>query len=156
MTVTTRTATPADLPILLTFEEAIIAAERPYDPTIADDPIHYYDLDRLIRSARSEVVVAEIDGQEGREIVGSGYVRIDEAEPFLRHRHHGYLGFMYVRPEHRGRGINRLVVEALERWAKGQGLTELRLEVFLHNRNAVRAYERAGFLEHLLEMRKPI
>ena len=152
MTATTRTATLADLPTLLEFEQGIIAAERPYDPTIADDPVHYYDLDKLIRSPDAEVVVAELDGQ----IVGSGYVRIDPAEPFLRHRHHGYLGFMYVRPEHRGRGINQRVIDALEQWAKARGLTELRLEVFLHNRSAVRAYKRAGFLEHLLEMRKPI
>jgi ribosomal protein S18 acetylase RimI-like enzyme len=152
MPVTTRTATTSDLPTLLAFEQGVIAAERPFDPTIADDPVRYYDFDRLLRSASAEVVVAELDG----EIVGSGYVRIDDAEPFLRHRHHGYLGFMYVRPEHRGRGINRVVIEALERWAKRRGLTELRLEVYLHNRDAVRAYERAGFTEHMLQMRKPI
>jgi ribosomal protein S18 acetylase RimI-like enzyme len=152
MPATIRTATEADLPTLRAFEQGVIAAERAFDPTIADDPVRYYDFDRLLKSRDSEVVVAELDG----EIVGSGYVRIDAAEPFLRHRHHGYLGFMYVRPEYRGRGINGLVVEALERWAKGRGLTELRLEVFLHNRAAVRAYERAGFTEHLLEMRKPI
>ena len=152
MSVSTRTATEADLPTLHAFEQGVVAAERAYDPTIADDPVRYYDFDRLLHSPDAEVVVAELDG----EIVGSGYVRIDAAEPFLRHRHHGYLGFMYVRPAHRGRGINRLVIAALERWARSRGLTELRLEVFLHNRDAVRAYERAGFTEHLLEMRKPI
>ncbi len=62
MPIVTRPATPADLSILLTFEQGIIAAERPYDQTLRPDPISYYDIGELIASPEAEVIVAELDG----------------------------------------------------------------------------------------------
>jgi len=40
----TRTATLEDLDTLLDFEQGVIAAERPLDPTIKKGDIHYYNL----------------------------------------------------------------------------------------------------------------
>ena len=42
-----RTATLDDLETLYRFEQGIILAERPFDPTLAKDPISYYDLKEL-------------------------------------------------------------------------------------------------------------
>ena len=50
MPITVRPATLADLPTLLRFEQGVIAAERPMDPTIQDGPIHYYDLNTMLTS----------------------------------------------------------------------------------------------------------
>lgn len=147
-----RRATAADLPTLLEFEQGVIAAERPFDPTLAPDPVHYYNFDKLLTSPECHLVVA-VDGEL---IIGSGYARIDPSDPWLRFRTHAYLGFMFVRPDYRGRGINRLVLDELEAWAKSRGLTELRLEVYDDNAPAMKAYERAGFTPYMLQMRKPI
>ncbi|MBC7747188.1 MAG: GNAT family N-acetyltransferase, partial [Methylotenera sp.] len=46
--ITIRKARPADLQKLLVFEQGIITAERSYDPTLKEDPIHYYDLEKMI------------------------------------------------------------------------------------------------------------
>ncbi|MEO6980937.1 MAG: hypothetical protein ABI113_21255, partial [Mucilaginibacter sp.] len=65
--ITTRAALPADLDILLSFEQGIIEAERPFDSTLKDGEIHYYDLGQMIIALDVEVIVAELDG----EVIGS-------------------------------------------------------------------------------------
>ena len=145
----TRSATVEDLDTLLQFEQGIVAAERPFDPTLKAGEIHYYDLKALILAPDSEVIVAT----SGQEIVGSGYAQIRLAKDYNAHDRFAYLGFMYVKPAFRGQGINGLVLEALTSWSRSQGITEIRLEVYAENAGAKRAYEKAGFTPNLLEMR---
>ena len=149
MPITVRPATLADLPTLLRFEQGVIAAERPMDPTIQDGPIHYYDLNKMLTSPHIHLVVAEANGT----LIGSGYARIDPSRHYLKHAQHAYLGFMYVEPAYRGKGVNQLVIDALNTWARSQNLTELRLDVYTTNENAIRAYEKAGFTPYLINMR---
>ncbi len=147
-----RIATMNDMDTLLLFEQGVIAAERQYDSTLKRDPINYYDLRALIESPDAEVVVAE----EAGEIIGSGYAHIKEAEVFLQHTHYAHLGFMYVKPAHRGKGVNSKIITALKQWAVSKSITEIRLEVYENNTNARKAYEKAGFAGHLLLMRMSI
>ncbi|MBO9152087.1 GNAT family N-acetyltransferase [Chitinophaga sp. GCM10012297] len=147
-----REATLKDLDVLLSFEQGIIAAERPFDSTIREGEVHYYDIAAMIYEPHISVVVAELDGQ----VIGSGYARIEEAKHYLKHPQHAYLGFMYVLPEFRGRGVNRAIVENLAGWARSRGITEIVLDVYDANEPAVRAYEKAGFTRHLLQMRMPV
>lgn len=147
--ITTRAALPADLDILLSFEQGIIEAERPFDSTLKDGEIHYYDLGQMIIAPDVEVIVAELDG----EVIGSGYARIMIPKSYLKHSRYCYLGFMYTKPEHRGKGVNNKVLEALKAWSLSQGIRELRLEVYHENQPALKAYEKAGFTPNLLEMR---
>ena len=104
-----RTASFADLPKLLEFEQAIIEFERPFDPTLKEGSISYYDLKGMIPANEVEVVVATDNGK----LVASGYAHIMESEIYLKHKKNAYLGFMYVVPEYRGMGINRKVVDRL-------------------------------------------
>ena len=134
------------------FERGIVAAERPYDPTLKNGDIHYYDLVQLIRSTSAEVLVAQVDG----EIVGSGYAKLLPAEPYQDFDTYAHLGFMYVKPEFRGRGINQLVLNGLISWAKGMGISEIRLEVYDGNMAAKTAYLKAGFTPNLLKMRMKV
>ena len=144
-----RTATLSDLGTLRSFEQGVIVAERPFDPQIKNDPVHYYDIEEMIAASHIEIVVAELDG----EPVGSGYARIENARHYLKHQQHAYLGFMYVKPQHRGRGINQKVIETLKQWAIYQNITELRLDVYDENIPAIKAYEKVGFKKHLIAMR---
>ena len=157
MSITIRPATTADLPTLLHFEQGVISAERPMDPTIQDGPIHYYDLDNMLSSPHIHLVIAEInDGASPGTPIGSGYARIDASRHYLKHTHHAYCGFMYIDPAHRGKGVNQLIIDDLKTWAHTQGLTELRLDVYPTNDAAIRAYEKAGFTPYLINMRMGI
>jgi len=144
-----RTALPEDLATLLTFEQDLILTERPMDPTIQEGSIHYYDIGAMIDDPDIEVVVAEQSGA----LIGSGYARIETGRHYLKHRQHAYLGFMYVVPTHRGKGVNQMIIAALRQWALSRQITELRLTVYETNESAIRAYEKAGFTRHLVEMR---
>jgi GNAT superfamily N-acetyltransferase len=144
-----RKASLKDLETLLLFEQGVITAERPFDPTLKKGHTHYYDIETLITASHIELVVAEADSG----IIGCGYVRIENAKPYLAHSQHGYLGFMYVDPNHRGKGVNKLIIDALKQWALSQNITELRLDVYTNNTAAVNAYEKVGFVKHMVEMR---
>ncbi|WP_426670613.1 GNAT family N-acetyltransferase [Mucilaginibacter sp. McL0603] len=150
--VTVRTATLDDLDTLLGFEKGIMTTERPFDPTIQEGDVHYYDIAHMITAANVEVAVAE----SGGEIIGSGYVRIEDSKAFLKHKKHGFLGFMYVKPEDRGKGVNQKVIEALQQWAISRGVNEFRLEVYDRNSPAIKAYEKLGFTKLLIEMRMEV
>lgn len=144
-----RKASTEDLSSLLQFEQGVIEAERPYDSTLDDDPISYYDLNELIDSEQAEVLVAEYQG----EVIASGYAKFKKARHYLDHEYYSYLGFMYTKPEHRGKGVNKLIIDALKEWSHKNGLKEIRLTVYDENIGAIRAYEKVGFKKHLIEMR---
>ena len=144
-----RKASLKDLDILLRFEQGVIDAERSSDSTLKNGLIHYYDIEEMITASHIELVVAELDN----DIIGSGYARIENSKPYLKHKSHAYLGFMYVDPNHRGKGVNKKIIEALKQWAFSQNVTEMRLEVYHDNLTAIKAYEKAGFTKHIVEMR---
>lgn len=147
--ITVRKAEVTDLETLLRFEQGVITAERPFDPTLKKGLIHYYDIKEMINAPHIRLVVAEA----GKEIIGSGYARIETAKPYLQHTQHAYLGFMYVQPGNRGKGVNNIIIDALKQWSLSQGITELRLDVYQENTAAIKAYEKAGFIKHMVEMR---
>lgn len=144
-----RKATLEDMEALLGFQQGVIEAERPFDVTLKDEYIEYYDIHQLITAPHIELLVAEQAGQ----LVGSGYARIEAAKPYVKHERHAYLGFMYVVPEYRRQGINRLILEGLKAWSRTQGVTELALEVYQDNHSAVKAYQKAGFSKLMVWMR---
>lgn len=144
-----RKASLNDLEQLLAFEQDLIRTERPFDPTIKADPVNYYDLKGMLTAAHVEVVIAETDNK----IIASGYARIDKSKSFLKHEKHAYLGFMYVLPEFRGKGLNKRIIDNLKNWAASQHINEFRLEVYYDNVAAIKAYEKIGFSRYSLEMR---
>lgn len=144
-----RKATLKDVPILLDFEQGLILAERPMDPTLKEEKISYYDVSAFIKDTDSELFVVELKG----EIVASGYAKIIDDRPYLKHKKQGYLGFMFVPETHRGNGYNKLIMNALMKWCSERGVFEIRLDVYDANYSAIRAYEKAGFSKHLINMR---
>ncbi len=146
---TIRNATLEDLPILLNFEQELILVERPFDVTLKEDPISYYDIKQMILDEHASVVVAEMEGQ----VIASGYAIPKKARHYLNHEYYAYLGFMYTHPDFRGRGVNAKIVEVLKKWSTEQGFKEMRLTVYSDNIPALKAYEKVGFKKHIVEMR---
>lgn len=145
----TRRASLNDLPVLAEFLQLLVNAERPFDVTLKEGDLIYYDLKELIEGDDSELLVLEVDGK----LVGCGYAQIRPAKSYLRYAAYAHLGFMFVLPEYRGQGLNQQLIEGLKAWIKSKGVKEVRLEVYTENNAAVRAYEKAGFKQILTEMR---
>src|ERR1700761_6897070 len=150
MDIIIQSATLNDIPTLLEFKQGVITAERPFDSTLIPGTVKYYNLEMFINSPDVELLIAKIDD----EIVGSGYARImKNPKPYFDYLNYAYLGFMYVSPPYRGRGINEMIISELKEWARLQGLTELRLQVYYDNYSAIKAYEKVGFEKHMIKMR---
>jgi ribosomal protein S18 acetylase RimI-like enzyme len=144
-----RPAISADLDTLNKFQQGVVTAERPFDPTIKDGPVQYYDVAGMMASDQVLFVVAE----SGSEVIGCGFARIETAKHYLKHSSHGYLGMMYVDPKFRGQSVSIRIIDALREWCLSKNVSELRLEVYHDNDPAVRAYEKAGFRQLMIEMR---
>ena len=138
-----------DLPILLNFEQEIIEYERPFEEKMITEKFNYYDLKKLIQSEDSEVLVAKTNDQ----LIASGYAKIKNSLHFLEDKQHAFLGFMFVAPEFRGKGVNQLVIDELIIWSKNKGMKEVALTVYDKNESAIRAYEKLGFQKNIIEMR---
>jgi len=147
-----RTANYNDLDTLLEFEQGVVDAEKPLDPFLGNGHLTYYNIPELINSKEIYFIVAVFN----EELIGSGYVRIENSRHYHKNPQHGYIGFIYVKPAFRGKKISNKILESLKIWAKEKELKELRLDVYDNNLGAIIAYERFGFAKSLVNMRMNI
>ncbi|HSZ46975.1 MAG TPA: GNAT family acetyltransferase [Streptosporangiaceae bacterium] len=97
-----------------------------------NDP--YLDIDRKLAADGANLVVLE----SGSELVGSVMVGYDG--------HRGWVNYLAVRPDHRGRGFGRLLMADAERRLRALGCPKLNLQVRGSNTAAIEFYRRLGFV----------
>lgn len=94
---------------------------------------HGFSVERLLREA-VDFFVLRHDGRPagcgGLKLVGTEY---------------GEIKRMYVRPQCRGLGLGKLMLEHLIEHARRRGMTVVRLETGIHQPEAIGLYERSGF-----------
>jgi len=83
-------------------------------------------------------LIALVDGTPA----GITWGRISDEEPEVAHVYQ-----VWVAAEHRGRGVGRLLMEAVITWARESGLRAVDLDVTSSNAAAVQLYHRLGFVE---------
>jgi RimJ/RimL family protein N-acetyltransferase len=82
---------------------------------------------------------------EGRRVGFLAYAERDDGERLN-------LGKLYLDPSWHGRGIGQVALRRVQAIARQQGVREVYLYVFRKNRQAIRAYLRAGFIIERAEM----
>lgn len=147
-----RKARLADVPTLLELEQSIIDYERKFNTDIRKEDAKYYNISALISGKNSAVFIGEINNK----IIATGYALIKEALPQFSYTQYTYLGFMYVLPEYRGKGINSRIMEATKEWSLQRDIKNLRLQVYSENHSAIQAYKKMGFKTELQEMKLKI
>ena len=96
---------------------------------------------RLARSTTSGIdraLAAEMDGA----LVGLAWAKEDGDDATIVN-----LFQMWVAPEARGRGVAGALLDDAVRWATERGAQAMQLGVTCTNADALRLYERAGFVE---------
>jgi ribosomal protein S18 acetylase RimI-like enzyme len=83
-----------------------------------------------------------------------GFVYAVPATDFFTGEEHGHVSDIAVAPEAEGRGVGRALMAAAEAWARARGYRALSLHVFVGNDGARAFYERLGYEDELLRMRK--
>ncbi len=144
-----REAKVDDLSQLLDLEQKVIEAEQPFNSSIKTEKTTYYDIEGLILDSDSHLIVAE----DADQIIATGYAQIRRSKRSLNHDTHSYLGYMYVSPDFRRKGINQALIEQLISWSTSKGAQAIYLDVYSKNASAIKAYEKAGFEPSLLEMK---
>jgi ribosomal protein S18 acetylase RimI-like enzyme len=121
----------ADSPDAVALIEELDAALA---PLYAIESRHGFSVAKLIADGVA-FFVATHDGKPagcgGLLIVGTEYAEVKR---------------MYVRPAFRGLGIARRLLAHLEEQARMAGLSVVRLETGIHQREAIGLYEQAGFV----------
>lgn len=116
-----------DAVALITELEAHLASRYPAESR------HGFSVQKLIEQ-QVAFYVLRVDGRA----VGCGGIMLVRKE-------YGELKRMYVRPEYRGAGHGRRLVERLAAHARAHGIGLLRLETGAQQNEAIRLYEAAGF-----------
>ncbi|MCX6047019.1 MAG: GNAT family N-acetyltransferase [Chloroflexi bacterium] len=113
----------------------IMELEAHLDPLYPRASRHGFSIEKLLAEAvpffvlRSDGMPA---GCGGIQLVGTEY---------------GELKRMYVRPQFRGLGFAKLMIEHLAAYAQAEGVPLLRLETGIYQREAIGLYERMGFYQ---------
>jgi ribosomal protein S18 acetylase RimI-like enzyme len=102
-------------------------------------------------TAAGLVVVADRDGA----VVGFAMAH-QELDGLQRDVALGVIDAMYVRPDARGRGLGRALLEAAEAALARRGADHVALEVLTANTRAHRFYAAAGYTERRRTLEKPL
>ena len=113
--------------------ELITELEAHLDPLYPSESRHGYSVEKLLRQGVAFFVI-----RENGVPIGCGGVQFFGTD-------YGEIKRMYVRPQFRGLGFARLMLDHLEEYSRSNGINTLRLETGIHQHDAIALYERAGF-----------
>ena len=122
------------------------------------DDAHRYMQKMLddVKNMNGKVFVSEEDGQVVGFIQGViiEHRKGDDEIYDLSHKpsKDGWIGLLFVKPEFRGSGVGRELLDKMKEYFKSEECTSIRLLVLSDNIHAVSVYEKSGFLRHDLEM----
>ena len=122
-------------------DDATTPAGRLRDPDL---------LEVWLRLSRARGTHASLDVE--KEVAGCGFGQVKENFHWAVNKHYGYIGLMYVDERFRGNRIGGMIIEALADWFKGIGISDIRVQVYDENVNAVEAYRKYGFKDYFKTM----
>jgi GNAT superfamily N-acetyltransferase len=133
------------------YEEPFVRNRR-IDRAGGEDSLVYAE--KKVADSGGHKLVAEVDGR----VVGHLFLTWERHGACVRNevKDYGYVSELFVREEHRGRGIGRALLFEAERLTRERGFDHMLLGVLTGNTVAERAYERFGFRPYATDLIKPI
>ncbi|MET0850397.1 MAG: GNAT family N-acetyltransferase [Candidatus Rokuibacteriota bacterium] len=126
------TVTP-EHPASLDATALIAELDAHLEPLYPRESRHGFSVQKLIADAVAFFVIRD-DGVPA----GCGGIKLFGTE-------YGEVKRMYVRPQFRGVGLGKLMLDHLSDYARSHGVEVLRLETGIHQHAAIRLYEGEGF-----------
>lgn len=111
----------------------ITELEAHLDPLYPKESRHGYSVEKLLQEGVSFFVI-----RKNGALIGCGGVQLFGSD-------YGEIKRMYIRPQFRGLGLARLMLDHLSEFTRSKGINMLRLETGIHQHDAIALYERAGF-----------
>ena len=153
-----RRATSADLASIGRLGALLVRTHHDFDPKrfiapTSQTPRGYAS---FLGSQLEEPNVAVLVAEENGTVIGYTYAGV-EAHDYMALR--GPAGVLYdiiVDPEHRGRGVGRMLLDATLAFLKSRGAPRVVLSTAARNAPAQRLFEGAGFRWTMIEMTREL
>jgi ribosomal protein S18 acetylase RimI-like enzyme len=153
-----REATSADLQAICALGEEVNALHhRAFPEVFAGPGVHDRDAAHWFSSVGKDAATTFV-AEEAGELVGFVNVSIvTESHSLLQPMRFGRVGSVSVTEARRSQGIGRGLMKLAQDWVVQRGGTELRLNVWTFNTQALRMYEELGYemRSHSLVKRLP-
>ncbi len=149
-----RRATPADLPPIGRLGALLVKEHYDFDPQrfMAASPETPEGYASFISSQLADpdkaVLVADDDG----DVIGYAYAAVEGYDYMALRGPAGILHDIIVEPEHRGRGVGRLLLDATLEFFRSRGVPRVVLSTAERNEAAQRLFASIGFRRTMIEM----
>ena len=153
-----RRATPADLQRIGRLGARLVAEHHDFDPQRflaagRRTPAGYASfMSAQLEDPDVAVLVADDNGQ----VVGYAYAAVEGYDYMALRGPAGVLHDIIVDPEHRGRGVGRLLLEAALAFFRSRGVPRVVLSTAEQNEAAQRLFAGMGFRRTMVEMTREL
>src|SRR2546428_10872914 len=133
MTVEIRRATIKDIKEILPVWGRLAGFHSDLDPAFTPSPQWPREYGAYLRTLISHDDAIAVVAREQLEVVGYAVGRITTLPSFFEHRYRGYIHDVFVKPEHRRRGLGRQLVDEILHWLEPRSATTVAPPVAAHN-----------------------
>jgi ribosomal protein S18 acetylase RimI-like enzyme len=149
-----RRATAADLPGLGRLGALLVEEHHAFDPQrfLAASARTPHDYASFLASQLDDPNVILLVADDRGHAVGYAYAVLEGHRYMSLHGPAGVLHDLVVHPDHRRRGLGRLLVQAILASLRSRGAPRVVLSTAERNRPAQRLFERIGFRRTMVEM----
>jgi ribosomal protein S18 acetylase RimI-like enzyme len=147
-----RKARTADIPVLVNLERQFDRDERnivlkenkklhPYLKSLRSSRLLSEQMKKWIASRKSLVLIAETDSRPSGYLVAWTGTNTGMFRP----KRYGFIGIIFVKPQHRAAGISSLMMREALSWFAKRNVRHVGLAVLSDNKHARRVYQKWGF-----------
>jgi ribosomal protein S18 acetylase RimI-like enzyme len=153
-----RRATPADLPKIGRLGALLIKVHYDFDPQrfLAAKPetsAGYASFLSAQLEASDKVILVAVDNGD---VIGYAYAAVEGYDYMALRGPAGVLHDIIVDPEHRSKGVGRLLLEATLEFFKSRGVPRVVLSTAERNEAAQRLFAKMGFRRTMIEMTREL
>ena len=155
---TVRRATPADLPWIGRLGALLIEEHYNFDPRrfLAARPRTPADYASFIGTQLEDPDKAVLVADDNGDMIGYTYAAIEGYDYMALRGPAGVLHDVIVAPEHRGRGVGRLLLDAALEFFRSRGVPRVVLSTAERNVAAQRLFASMGFRRTMIEMTREL
>lgn len=106
----------------------------------------------FLKNPDAVMKVAEDQGQ----VVGYVVATRGRDASYMRYANVAILSDVFVKESHRGKGLARLLIAAIEQWARSAKLQAIEVSVFPDHKQEMESLEGLGFFQYRIKMLRPL
>jgi ribosomal protein S18 acetylase RimI-like enzyme len=157
MTVVVRTVRESDAPGMYRAWLAMREYNASLDHRIVPVPVSEAEFVAGLRETLGRPSSTAFIAEDGKTIVGFLSAGIEAGLPDRLPERHATIGYVYVDPEHRRKGVGRQLFEALAGWARAHdGVSHVEMTVLSGDAEAVGFWRSIGFTPFISRLWAPL